>query len=305
MGANDAKAAAEHKFQIYDADKGTFLGRTGASWLKITVFYIAYFAFLAGLFTASIQLMQSQLPQEDGKFKKPKLNTRLNIPGLNYFPKFGADNADQKQRLGDNNGIAFYWQDGKKDGSDGYQYYVKQTEEVFKSYAATPSCAGCKDFNTQTLGACADPQASWDAGKPCVYFRLNRVIDWQPVGLFKPEDGTFFAKDGPTKPMVKDATYIRCEAKDEDGNVIDSPFTYFGGDNNGGDGYFPADYFPYKGKVDQETYESPIVAVQISDSLEDDEEYRITCQAFAGNIIRNKERKIGSETKFHLKKNAN
>jgi len=302
MGANDAKAAAEHKFQIYDADKGTFLGRTGASWLKITVFYIAYFAFLAGLFTASIQLMQSQLPQEDGQYKKPKLNTRLNIPGLNYFPKFAADVPAQKERLGKNDGIAFYWQDGKKDGDNGYQYYVDQTNEVFKSYSNSADCPGCKDFDTKTLGACANPQTAWDAGKPCVYFRLNRVIDWQPVGLFKPEEGTFFAKDGPKKPMVKDATYIRCEAKDDEGNVIDSPFTYFGGDNNGGDGYFPAEFFPYKGKVDQGSYESPIVAVQISDSLEDNSEYKITCQAFAGNIFQNKERKIGSEAKFHLKR---
>ena len=112
--------------------------------VKITVFYIAYFAFLAGLFTASIQLMQSQLPQEDGQFKKPKLNTRLNIPGLNYFPKFGADVPKQKERLANNDGIAFYWQDGKKDGDNGYQYYVDQTNAVFESYANTADCPGCK-----------------------------------------------------------------------------------------------------------------------------------------------------------------
>ena len=41
MGANDAKAAAEHKFQIYDADKGTFLGRTGASWRKFCYLFIS------------------------------------------------------------------------------------------------------------------------------------------------------------------------------------------------------------------------------------------------------------------------
>ena len=63
---------------------------------KITVFYIAYFAFLAGLFTASIQLMQSQLPED-----KPKLNTRLNIPGLHFFPKF--DRICGKSRIGPRN----------------------------------------------------------------------------------------------------------------------------------------------------------------------------------------------------------
>lgn len=64
--------------------------------------------------------------------------------------------------------------------------------------------------------------------------------------------------------MVKDATYVRCEAKNaESGDYVDGAFKYFGGDANGGDGYFPADFFPYLGKKAQKTYESPIVAVQV------------------------------------------
>lgn len=237
--------------------------------MKITVFYIAYFAFLAGLFTASVQLMQSQLPDD-----KPKLNTRLNIPGLNYFPKFAASNKDQKERLANNDGIAFYWKDGQKDGDAGYQFYVDQTQAIFDEVTKNDADKVnlhysnryhiFQDFDLGTLGECANPQASWDAGKPCVYFRLNRVIDWQPVGLFQPQPDTIFKRDGPTKPMVKDATYVRCEAKNaETGDVVSGAFKYFGGDANGGDGYFPADFFPYQGKKAQPTYESPIVAAQV------------------------------------------
>ena len=93
------------------------------------------------------------------------------------------------------------------------------------------------------------------------------MIDWKPVGLFKPEADTIFAQagNGPSKAMVKDATYVRCEAKDTESGDKTYPFTYFGGDNNGGDGYFPAEYFPYTGKKAQPTYESPIVAVQVGD----------------------------------------
>ena len=102
--------------------------------MKITVFYIAYFAFLAGLFTASVQLMQSQLPDD-----KPKLNTRLNIPGLNYFPKFAASDSAQKERLANNDGVAFYWKDGKKDGDDGYQFYVDQTKAILDDVTSKDS----------------------------------------------------------------------------------------------------------------------------------------------------------------------
>jgi len=293
MGANDAKAAAEHKFQIYDADKGTFLGRTGASWLKITVFYIAYFAFLAGLFTASVQLMQSQLSDD-----KPKLNTRLNIPGLNYFPKFAASSEEDKKRLAENDAVAFYWKDGQKDGEEGYQFYVDKTLATFAEVNDNDSAV--KNFDVNTLGACSDPQASWDAGKPCIYFRLNRVIDWNPVGLFKPEADTFFAKagNGPTKAMVKDATYVRCEAKDTETGDLTYPFTYFGGDSNSGDGYFAADYFPYLGKKAQNTYESPIVAVQVGD-LEAGKTFKIVCDAFAKNIVVDRKAGLGS-VKFEM-----
>ena len=232
---------------------------------KITVFYIAYFAFLAGLFTASIQLMQSQLPED-----KPKLNTRLNIPGLHFFPKFDMKNADDKERLGNNEGITFMW-DGQN-GDLGYQYYIDSTKATFDTYANTPATAGVADFDTNTLGDCSpekDSTFGWGSGKPCIYFRINRVINWEPVGLFAPEEGTFFAQpnNGLTKPMVRDATYVRCQAKNEDNEVIDSTstqlFKYWGGANDGGDGYFPSSFFPYLGKQAQKDYESPIVAVQV------------------------------------------
>jgi hypothetical protein len=294
MGSNDAAAAAEHKFQIYDADKGTFLGRTGGSWLKITVFYIAYFAFLAGLFTASVQLMQSQLPED-----KPKLNTRLNIPGLHYFPKFSADNKDHKKRLGNNDGITFYWKGA--DGEAGYNYYVTETQKVLKTYEADASNG--KDFSLDTLGECSpakDATYGWSANQPCIYFRLNRVIDWQPVGLFKPEEGTYFAQknNGPTKPMVRDATYVRCQAKDENNEIISSEdgalFQYFGGATDGGDGYFPADFFPYKGKkADGDNFESPVVAVKVV-GLEEGKLYKVECQAHARNIIIDAKANLGS-----------
>jgi len=294
MGEKTA-AGAEHKFQFYDSDKGTFLGRTGASWAKITVFYIAYFAFLAGLFTASIQLMQSQLPED-----KPKLNTRLNIPGLHFFPKFDMKNAAAKERLGNNEGITFMW-DGEN-GDAGYQFYVDTTTKNFDAYKNNTKTPGVQDFNTATLGDCSpdrDATYGWSSNKPCIYFRINKVINWEPVGLFAPEEGTFFAQpnNGLSKPMVRDATYVRCQAKNEDNEVIDSTdkqlFKYFGGDENGGDGYFPSSFFPYAGKVAQPDYESPVVAVQVV-GLEPAQRFKIECNAFAKNIIVDSKANLGS-----------
>ena len=61
-----------------------------------------------------------------------------------------------------------------------------------------------------------------------------------------------------------DATYVRCQAKDENNEIVDAfKFQYIGGDSSGGDGYFDKKYFPYKGKMAQKKYESPVVAVKV------------------------------------------
>ena len=57
MGQSEEAGA---KFQFYNSETGEILGRTGASWLKILLFYIVYFSFLAGLFYGSLVLMKTQ-----------------------------------------------------------------------------------------------------------------------------------------------------------------------------------------------------------------------------------------------------
>ena len=48
------------------------------------------------------------------------------------------------------------------------------------------------------------------------------------MGLFKPEKDSFFdlPANRPTKPMVRDATYVRCQAKDmnNDNAIVEGGF---------------------------------------------------------------------------------
>jgi len=292
------------KFEFYNAEKGTVLGRNLTSWLKILAFYVCYFTFLAGLFTASVQLMEKQLPSD-----KPLRQTRLNVPGIHYFPAFDMKEPDQKSRLGDNDGIAFAYNDGEVTGEQGYDYYVNATQKVMDSYKNSSDAEDHKDFNLETLGPCSPMksgyQYGWDHGKPCIYFRINRVIDWEPVGLFEPEGDSYFNLTGnlPTKPMEIDATYIRCMAKTEDNEQIEGEiFKYFGGDANGGDGYIPKEFFPYKGKYIQPAYESPIVAVQIV-GLGKGQAYKVRCAAYGASFLHDGKHREG-EIIFYYKVNT-
>merc|ERR1739848_221774 len=219
---------------------------------------------------------------------KPLINTRLNIPGLNMFPKYDMLETEQKNRLKNNDGVEFYWRQKAASGDDGYNYYVNQTKTVLDQYADLASKADASNtvnFETSTLGPCASGNYGWDSDSPCIFIRLNRVIDWEPVGLFKPEGN--FEASSLGKKMVKDAVYVRCTAGPVglDEAIADEhkpTFKYFGGE----DGNLDKKFFPYKGKKVQKYYQSPIVAVQITNINPGREKgYEITCEAYAQNII--------------------
>ena len=96
--------------------------------------------------------MENQLPEN-----KPKLNTRLNIPGLNFFPKFNLTEEADKERIGENDGIQIYYDSNVAEGKKGYDFYVNSIKKTMDKYDATSSF---QDFDTATLGECATGKVS-------------------------------------------------------------------------------------------------------------------------------------------------
>jgi len=91
MASFSSGMAAFGKF-VYDSEEGTVMGRNGSSWLRISVFYLGYYAFLAGLFAVSISVTQSMLSDTE-----PFFQTRLQYPGMSVLPlttKFDPAAAD-------------------------------------------------------------------------------------------------------------------------------------------------------------------------------------------------------------------
>lgn len=293
MGEEKATAGPQ-RMKFYDASTGELLGRTAGSWAKIGLFYIAYFAFLAGLFTASIQIMKTSIDLE-----KPKLQTRLNIPGLHFFPKFNPMDDEHAARKKANQDIPFFWDSAVAEGDTSGTFYTTEVEKVKKEYAEKKGGQnGVVDFDFSTLGDCGKDNFGWDSNSPCVFFRLNRVIDWTPVGYFSPPANSFFSAEGNglAAKMERDAVYIRCDGY-YNGGEEDAPeqktlsFNYYGGKQN--DGYLESNYFPYGGKVKQPNYQSPIVAVKIN-GLTDGKKYKVKCHAFARNIVIDDRDNLGS-----------
>lgn len=290
MGSDEPKKStsqADSKFQFYNSESGEVLGRTWDSWGKIALFYVVYFTFLAGLFIASLRIGGSMIDQE-----KPNVQTRLNIPGVNVFPKIDYYNGEHNARIKENENIPFFW-----DSSDqqSYSFYEQLITAEKNKYDDLASLAGNNVIPVEwsQLGECGIAPFAWDTSEPCVFLRLNRVIDWMPVGLHAPVEGTFFAEagNGPTQNMQADAVYMRC--KDIGKRKDDSPdlltFDYIN------DGYLDQKYFPFDGKMLQPGYQSPIVAVKIK-GIENEKKYRIRCHAHAKNIIVDDKDNLGSIT---------
>jgi len=282
MGS-DSKQAGPPKFQFYNSETGELLGRNGASWLKITVFYVAYFTFLAGLFMASISVMKTTVNED-----KPRLQTRLQIPGVHALPKLDVMNGDHVTRLSDNGGVAIKYDSATAGDSD---IYVKILDDVKEAYNALEG-EGKEDFSFSSLGACGTAPYGYDGAEPCVWIRLNKIIDWTPVGYFAPTGQKGFTADSLNSRMEKDAVYIRCESKEiesEDKNT--ATFTYFGGT----DGNLESKYYPFTGKKSMPGYQQPIVAVKIG-NLKPGVNTRIYCRAFAKNIPIDDRDNLGSIT---------
>lgn len=280
MGS-DNKQSGPPKFQFYNSETGELLGRNGASWLKITVFYIAYFTFLAGLFMASISVMKTTVNDE-----KPRLQTRLQIPGLHALPKLSPMDSAQSARLSDNDGIAIKYD--HSDESD-RQIYIDILEDIKAEYAELD---GNEDFSFSSLGDCGQAPYGYDSVSPCVWIRLNKVIDWTPVGYFAPTEDKGFKADSLTSRMEKDAVYIRCESKEvESGDLNTANFSYSGGT----DGNLESKYYPFTGKKNMPKYQQPIVAVKVND-LKPGVNTRIYCRAFAKNIPIDDRDNLGSVT---------
>jgi len=279
MGS-DSKQAGPPKFQFYNSETGELLGRNGASWLKITVFYIAYFTFLAGLFMASISVMKTTVNDD-----KPRLQTRLQIPGLHALPKLSPMNDAQSARLSDNGGVAIKYDPSNADDYSIYTGILDEIKAEYSGEADTP-------FDVNSLGPCGSGNYGYDTSSPCVWIRLNKVIDWTPVGYFAPTEAQGFTAASLNSRMEKDAVYVRCESKEVESDTRDvASFEYFGGT----DGNLESKYYPFTGKKAQPNYEQPIVAVKIN-GLKPGVNTRIYCRAFAKNIPIDDRDNLGSIT---------
>lgn len=232
---------------LFNRETGQVMGRSGESWLKIGLFYLIFYGFLAAFFSAMLTVFLKTLNDpETGK--GPKLVQFIeNKPGLTYKKlwdiKTIKDGVTDKQKAA-------------------FKKFV--TEDILEKYNGTTICednvkgmptgVDCV-YNTTLLGKCgpdaSDKNFGLDDMAPCVYIRINKVFGWVPAG-------------------TKGGNYLKLKCDKMD--VVEI-FPQEG---------FQIGSFPFRG---QKNYEPPVVAVKIdSAKLNGKKDKKVVCQLEGPNI---------------------
>ncbi|KAM6988015.1 sodium/potassium-transporting ATPase subunit beta-3-like [Tautogolabrus adspersus] len=245
------------KDAIYNPRTGEFMGRTARSWGLILLFYLVFYAFLAGMFFLTMWVMLQTLDENI-----PSCQDRVAHPGLVIRPHAAE--------------ISFNRSDASK-----YNEYIQQLHELLQRY--NDSIQERNDlclvgeyteqddervkkvcqFKRSTLRQCSglsDTSFGYAEGKPCIIIKMNRVIGLKPRG----------------------DPYINCTAK------RDSPLQMQ---------YFPSEgrldkmFFPYYGKKAHPDYVQPVVAVQLLLTKEDyNVEQTVECKVEGSDLRNNDDR---------------
>ena len=119
---------------VYDSEKGTFLGRTAMSWIKILGFYAIYYTLLGFLFYGSVKVGMLRINNSNilgltRGIKTPVIRSRTDQPGVDAWP--------QNMVIEDNQGQEFELATYEKNyGKEKNQYpvYIQKLEEFLLNH---------------------------------------------------------------------------------------------------------------------------------------------------------------------------
>jgi len=272
------------KFLLYNPDTGEILTRTPLSWLKITVFYITYYCFLAGFWAACLMVFFLTIPEAD---VGPKWQQDWGLIGKN--PGVGIRPAPPDEMI-DSQMFFLKKSDNNMESSEGGEGhlnidYAVRMENNFKKYYNVADdghplqlCGentlrkegdlACQ-FDMAQLGDCQNfPYGFVTEGEegninPCIFLKLNKIYGWEPTPLTWEtiekypsdyEDMTDELKEIIKNTEDPDQIWMDCKGRyAADKEVLDMDFF----PKSQG---IPIKYFPFQGGK----YEPPLVAVRLN-----------------------------------------
>ncbi|XP_013888727.1 sodium/potassium-transporting ATPase subunit beta-233 [Austrofundulus limnaeus] len=285
---------------LWNSDTGELLGRTGGSWIKVTLFYVVFFFCLGGIFVGTIQAMLLTLDDF-----RPTWQDRVAPPGLTHSPQsdkgevnFHPKEMDSFQPLvkAMRKFMSLYDDSNQQDNMKFEDCGAEPAD--YKDRGDLDSSTGTKracKFPRELLGPCSgleDRDFGFSQGKPCLIVKLNRIVNFRPR---PPANNDSIPEDAQWKVQPNVIPLHCTHKKEEDADKI-GEIKYYG--IGGG---FPLQYYPYYGKRLHPHYLQPLVALQFT-NLTRNTELRVECKVYGQNIDYNeKDRYQGRfDIKFNI-----
>ncbi|XP_028655897.1 potassium-transporting ATPase subunit beta-like [Erpetoichthys calabaricus] len=263
-----AQRCEDFGYFVWNPDTKQLLGRTLDKWVYISLYYVAFYIVMSGLFVLALYVLLSTLSPYT-----PTYRDRLQSPGVVMRPNTYGDE-----------GLLIVYEVNKPDS---YTPLIHTLQNYLTPYNRTEQhahyenehCNGNKYFTQNepkdpeqkllscpfyrsSLGKCSGMDNStfgYPDGQPCIIIKMNRIIKFFPSGKGSPPP------------------YVNCSMlKGEPKNLHN--IEYFPPN-----GTFDLHYFPYYGKIAQPSYMNPLVAVKFN-SLEKNKLLKIECRVVADKI---------------------
>ncbi|KAK2576028.1 hypothetical protein KPH14_007380 [Odynerus spinipes] len=284
---------------LWNSETGQFLGRTGASWAKILLFYVLFYAVLCGFFAAMLAVFYQTL---DPKQPKWQLNSSLigTNPGLGFRPMPPESNVES----------TLIWYKASDEGN--FLHWTKELDAFLEEYQKGGTSANgaeqrvhCDydkpappgkvcDVDMTDWGHCTkEHKYGYNKSAPCIFLKLNKIFGWKPnyyndtknLPEGMPTDlQDHIKKEENAQRHRLNTVWVSCAGE----NPADV-------ENMGAIQYiprrgFPGYYFPF---TNTPGYLSPLVAV-FFERPKHGVLINIECKAWAHNIIHDRFERRGS-----------
>ncbi|CAB1327441.1 unnamed protein product, partial [Coregonus sp. 'balchen'] len=186
---------------VWNSDTGTMFGRTPEKWVYISLYYVAFYVIMTGLFSLAIWTL---IPMSD-KASQRKMSNCLS----NFLKPYN----DTSQQSNCNCTRGEYFKQEKFEAPHHTKYSCRFTQSM--------------------LGRCSgldDPMFGYNGTMPCVIIKMNRIIN------FLPNNGTGMAPHLNCTILSGHANIDMIEYFPPNGTFDLSYFPYYGKLAQGGEG---------------------------------------------------------------------
>ncbi|XP_075418701.1 potassium-transporting ATPase subunit beta [Tenrec ecaudatus] len=251
----------EFRHYCWNPDTGQMLGRTLSRWVWISLYYVAFYVVMTGLFALSIYTLMWTVdpytPDYQDQLKSPGVTLRPDVygeKGLEIFYNVSNNRTWTDLTYTLHKFLAAYSpavQEANRNCSM-EEYYFQENFE-----APNHTKHSCK-FTADMLQNCSgltEPYFGFQEGKPCFIIKMNRIVRFLPGNS--------------TAPPKVDCAFL---------DIPPLEVAYYPPN-----GTFSLHYFPYYGKKAQPQYRNPLVAAKFL-NIPKNTEVIIVCKILAEHV---------------------